>query len=162
MQRLLENLSTLVLALALALVVWVVAAREEDPIQTGRFQEPIPIEVSAAPVGTKLWTPVRESALVTLRAPKSSWDRLRQESFQAYADISSLPPGLHEVPVQVVCSDPEVEILSIAPERISVRLERMAEKIERVVWEVVPDLAEMLIIKEIERIKAEIEGKGSN
>lgn len=137
MQRLLENLGSIILALALALTVWVVAAREENPIQTGRFQEPIPVEVSAAPAGTKLWTPVRESVLVTLRAPKSSWERLRLESFQARADISSLAPGLHEVPVAVTCSDPEVEVLGIAPERISVRLERLAEKIVPVRVEVV-------------------------
>ncbi|MGC8836895.1 MAG: CdaR family protein [Anaerolineae bacterium] len=137
MRQLVENLGSVVLALALALTVWVVAAREENPIQTGRFQEPIPIEVSAAPTGTKLWTPVRESVLVTLRAPKSSWDRLRPESFQARVDISSLAPGLHEVPVSVACSDPEVQILSITPERISVRLERLAEKIVPVRVEVV-------------------------
>ena len=137
MQRLLENLGSLILALALALAVWVAAAREENPIQTGRFQEPIPIEVSAPPTGTKLWTPVRESVLVTLRAPKSSWERLRLESFQARVDISALEPGLHEVPVSVVCSDPQVEILSIAPERLSIRLERLAEKLVPVRVEVV-------------------------
>jgi len=39
--------------------------------------------------------------------------------------------------------------------------ERLVERIEKVVWEVVPDLAEMLITKEIERIKTTIEGKES-
>jgi CheY-like chemotaxis protein len=36
--------------------------------------------------------------------------------------------------------------------------ERLAGKIERIVWEVVPDLAEHLITQEIERIKAQAEG----
>ncbi|MBC7224720.1 MAG: hypothetical protein H5T59_10685 [Anaerolineae bacterium] len=137
MQRLLENLGSIFLALALAVVVWVVAAREEDPIQTARFPEPIPVEVTAAPLGTKLWSPVQEVVEVTIRAPKSSWDRLRVESFRAQADISSLEPGLHEVPVGVQCSDPEVQIVGVAPGRISVRLERLAEKLVPVRVEVV-------------------------
>lgn len=38
-------------------------------------------------------------------------------------------------------------------------MEKLAEQIEQIAREVVPDLAETLIIKEIERIKASIEGK---
>jgi hypothetical protein len=38
-------------------------------------------------------------------------------------------------------------------------MEKLAERIEQIVREVVPDLAETAIIKEIERIKASIEGK---
>ena len=34
----------------------------------------------------------------------------------------------------------------------------LAGKIERIVWEVVPDLAEHLITQEIERIKGQAEG----
>ena len=36
--------------------------------------------------------------------------------------------------------------------------ERLAGKIERIVWEVVPDLAEHLITQEIDRIRAQAEG----
>ena len=38
----------------------------------------------------------------------------------------------------------------------------LIERIERIVWEVVPDLAEILITKEIERIRAQAEGKQSS
>jgi hypothetical protein len=38
----------------------------------------------------------------------------------------------------------------------------LLERIERIVWEVVPDLAEILITKEIERIRALAEGKQSS
>jgi hypothetical protein len=40
--------------------------------------------------------------------------------------------------------------------------DKMLERIERIVWEVVPDLAEILITKEIERIRALAEGKQSS
>ena len=128
MQRWLSSLGSFLLALAMAGVVWVVAQREENPIIQGRFSESIPIEVSTAPAGTKIWDPIAESVWLTIRAPKSSWDNLRRQSFQARLDISKLEPGLHDVEVVVRSSDPEVEILERSPARLSVRLERLGEK----------------------------------
>jgi len=129
MQRLLTNLGSIVLAFVLASVIWVVAAREENPITDGQFSDPIPIEVTTPSLGTKLWDPIDESVVVTIRAPKSSWDNLRRQSFRATADVSSLEPGLHDVDVVVQCSDPEVKILEKSPTKVSVRLERLAEKV---------------------------------
>jgi hypothetical protein len=40
--------------------------------------------------------------------------------------------------------------------------EKLVERIERIVWEVVPDMAEILITKEIERIRDMAEDKGSS
>jgi len=40
--------------------------------------------------------------------------------------------------------------------------DKLLERIERIVWEVVPELAEILITKEIERIRAAAEGKQSS
>jgi hypothetical protein len=37
--------------------------------------------------------------------------------------------------------------------------EKLVKRIEEIVWEVVPDLAEILITREIERIRAAAEGK---
>ncbi|OGB98987.1 MAG: hypothetical protein A3G35_04885 [candidate division NC10 bacterium RIFCSPLOWO2_12_FULL_66_18] len=60
---------------------------------------------------------------------------------------------------------PEMEAMRQAvTERVAHELARelsntLIERIERIVWEVVPDLAEILITKEIERIRAQSEGK---
>jgi hypothetical protein len=40
--------------------------------------------------------------------------------------------------------------------------DKLLDRIERIVWEVVPDLAEILISKEIERIRSQAEGKESS
>ena len=40
--------------------------------------------------------------------------------------------------------------------------DKLLERIKRIVWEVVPDLAEILISKEIERIRSQAEGKQSS
>ena len=40
--------------------------------------------------------------------------------------------------------------------------DKLLERIEQIVWEVVPDLAEILITREIERIRSQAEGKQSS
>ncbi len=40
--------------------------------------------------------------------------------------------------------------------------EKLLDRVERIVWEVVPDLAEVLITREIERIRSQAEGKQSS
>ena len=40
--------------------------------------------------------------------------------------------------------------------------DKLLERIERIVWEVVPDLAEILISQEIDRIRAQAESKQSS
>ncbi len=56
MQRWLGRLGSIALALALAGVIWVVAAREENPIIRGRFSDTIPVEVTAPPAGLNCGT----------------------------------------------------------------------------------------------------------
>lgn len=41
-------------------------------------------------------------------------------------------------------------------------VEKLVDRIEQVIWEVVPELAEVLIKKEIERIREAVEGRGSS
>ncbi len=47
-----NDVGMILLALVLAIVVWIVAIREEDPLQSGEFQDVIPIEVRNQPEGT--------------------------------------------------------------------------------------------------------------
>ena len=49
LRRLLNNVSSITSALVLAIVVWVVAANEENPIVQDVFSEAIPIEIINQP-----------------------------------------------------------------------------------------------------------------
>jgi len=44
-RRIMDNLGSGILALALATIVWIVAVNEENPIIEDVFKEPIPIQV---------------------------------------------------------------------------------------------------------------------
>jgi len=87
------------------------------------------------------------------------------------AEVLATPPSIEAVEKKIEAAPPfagmtpEMGTLRQAvTERVAHELAKelsgqLIERIERIVWEVVPDLAEILINKEIERIRAMSEGK---
>jgi YbbR domain-containing protein len=126
--RLLNNVSSITLALVLAIVVWVVAANEENPIVEDTFSEAVPIEIVNQPEGTVIFGDVVDKVQLTLRASQASWDELNVNKFRAQADLAGLDGGVHDVEVQVTRSDDSIRIVEKKPEKITVRLEELKEK----------------------------------
>jgi len=94
---LLRNLGTLGLALLLALVAWVVAVHEEDPLEERAFSQLVPVEVIHLPAGTIVVGEPGWQTSATLRAPRSIWGTLTAGEIHARADLSGLGPGPHDV-----------------------------------------------------------------
>jgi YbbR domain-containing protein len=128
LHRLLNNLGSIILALVLAIVVWVVAANEENPIVEDVFPEAVPIEIVNQPEGTIIFGDVVDTVQLTLRASQASWDELSVNKFRAQVDLAGLGTGVHDLEVQVTCSDDSVRIVKKKPEKITVRLEELKEK----------------------------------
>jgi YbbR domain-containing protein len=128
LRRLLNNVGSITLALALAVVVWVVAANEENPIKEDVFSEAIPIEIINQPEGTVILGDIVDKVQLTLRASQVSWDELSVNKFRAQADLIGLNAGVHDVTVQVTCSDDSIRIVEKKPEKITIRLEELKEK----------------------------------
>jgi YbbR domain-containing protein len=128
LRRLLNNVGSITLALILAIVVWVVAANEENPIVEDVFSEAIPIEIVNQPEGTIIFGDVVDKVRLTLRAPQASWDELSVNKFQAQVDLAGLDTGIHDVEVQVTRSDDLIRIVEKKPEKITIRLEELKEK----------------------------------
>jgi YbbR domain-containing protein len=70
---------------------------------------------------------VPDRVTLRLRAPQSSWQELSPAKFRAWIDLESLPPGLHDVPVQIEVSDRSVVVVEKRPTNVNVRLESLAE-----------------------------------
>lgn len=128
LRRLLNNVGSITLALIFAIIVWVVAANEENPIVEDVFPETIPIEIINQPKGTLIFGEVVDRVQLTLRAPQASWEELSVNKFRAQVDLTGLDASPHDVQVQVTCSDDSVRIVEKKPEKITVRLEELKEK----------------------------------
>ncbi len=125
---LVENIGLGVLALMLALLVWMGATFQDNPPKTQLFAEPIPIELINRPRG---WIVRNQSATVVrveVRGRQDSLNLLTTSSFRATADLAGLETGLHQVPVEVECSDRSVSIIAQDPPAISLTLDQEESK----------------------------------
>jgi YbbR domain-containing protein len=125
LRRLAHNLPTFFLAFILALAVWVMAVTTADPDVTQSYPTPISIEFVGQDPGLIMTGTVPRQVQVTLRAPRSIWNRFTsgEASIRAVADLTGLGSGTHAVEVQVQIATRLVRIISVTPQTLKLSLE---------------------------------------
>lgn len=120
------------LALFLAVLVWVVASYEADPPKTDVFSG-IPVEIRGKAPTLRIMNQTTWWLEVEIRAPDSSWQELAAVSFEAYVDLAGLGEGSSMVPVRVTCpGDPAVTFLGQNPTEVSITLEQIISRTLRI------------------------------
>jgi len=117
------NIGTALLALVLAVVVWVNATYQSDRPQTDFFSQPIPITVLNPRADYVVTNEPVSEIQVEIKAFTSTWGTLTAKDFSATADWSGLQPGMNEVPVDISCTSRTVTILDYQPQTIFVQAE---------------------------------------
>jgi len=123
-----DNLSSALLALFLAVAVWVVAAYEEAPPRTDFFPSTIPVKIVNLGKNLIISNPVQTEVRIKIRALADTWKRLKPSSFEATLDLLGLEAGQHEVPVSIKTLEKGVAVLSVDPPRLTVNLEEVSER----------------------------------
>jgi YbbR domain-containing protein len=135
--RLLDSLGSLVLALVLALVIWIASTEKVAPILTadlagGAGDGPVPIAFTGTPPGTAWYAPDRRSVALSLRGIGEGLADLDASDFEASVDLSALDPGAAQYTgdVEVRCRDAwrclraGVRIASFQPAAVTVSVGR--------------------------------------
>ncbi len=125
---LISNLGTLLLAFALAVVVWISAVISEDP--NVLQDRTVPIEIEGRDPNMILLGDFAKQVQVTVRATQSVWDRIiiSENAISAWVDISGLEAGTHDLPVHTSINpdyDP-ARIVQTKPETIAITMEPLA------------------------------------
>lgn len=138
-----RNLSTFLLAFALAFAVWISAVVAADPNEERDFPAPLALEVRGLDPGLILIGNLPTEVQVRLSAPGSLWEQLTSESSSvaAYIDLSDLPDGEHVVPVLIESSLRPIRVVLVSPAELSIALEPRAVKELPVVARVVGEPA---------------------
>ncbi len=119
------NLRTFFWAFILAMAVWVSAVTDADPDEVRAYPSPIPIEIIGQDPGLILTGEVPSQVEVTLRAPRSVWNRLtaEEDALRAILDLSGLGSGQHTVEVQIQIAVHPARLVSVTPDTITLTLE---------------------------------------
>ncbi|MBE0409538.1 MAG: hypothetical protein IBX69_07385 [Anaerolineales bacterium] len=123
---LISNLGTMLLALALAMVVWIASVTAADP--DVEFTRTVSIDVLGLEEDFILISERPSTARVTLRAPQSVRDRMiiAENSVHTWIDLAELQEGTHMVEVRASTSEifRPARIVGITPEFVTVNLDR--------------------------------------
>lgn len=141
LRSLLRNISTIVLALILAVVVWVSAVVVADPNQEKDLR-PVTLERLGLDPNLLIVGDFQGQLRLTLQAPQSIWKRIEENPalVHAWVDLTGLPAGEHMVEVKIRIETSPVRVIEIEPEEILVRLEPLVQRDFPVTFIVTGDL----------------------
>jgi len=126
---LLDQLGAILLSLALAVVIWLIAVSQANPLITQDFPERINITVRGLDPSLQPVQPLaNESVRITIRAPRAAWDDLDLSDFSATVDLTGYNTGIHDVPVKVAVNDPRVTMLEVNPPSLRTELDLLATR----------------------------------
>lgn len=130
LRGILEQLGTILLSVALALVIWLIAVSQENPVVSQNFPERIPVTVRGLDSNLQSVQDLsKEAVRVSLRAPRAAWDGLAASDLAAAVDLSGYGVGTHDVPVTVDVNDPRVTVLGINPPSLRIQLDPLESKV---------------------------------
>lgn len=133
---LLDNLTMLLLAFALALFVWVTAVRQANPLQQRNYQ--LPVTQLARPDGILMNEPIAQVE-IRVEAPESVLGELTVGDFTAVIDLGSISFGRSQIPIQIQYDTrrwSQVRLVAQFPEATEVELDQRVTKEIPVVVEV--------------------------
>ena len=135
-----DTVGSALLALFVAVVLWVVATFNADPPLADYISLPIELVNQPSAQEMRIVEPGTDRVRIHIDAPQSTWDDLEDSGIRAYVDLADVTPGENELAVQIAWDDPyRIRLLSVDPERTSMRLERMLSK-EVPVQVTIPDV----------------------
>lgn len=127
MRALLSNLITLLLALALATLVWYVAVSEENPFDEQTLTAPIPVAFENLPPDLIRISPDSAQTVLTVRAPRSLLAGLTPDQIRVVADLSGLEARQYDVPLTVRFASSSLRFVRVTrmnPPTVRVTLEQ--------------------------------------
>jgi len=120
----------MLLALILAVMVWVSAVTSSDPTQEQAFPKPIPLQIIGQDPALIMVSDFPDNVNLVLSAPKSIWERLisEQNTVRAVVDLGGLSAGKHEVQIQIQVRVQPVKIVTYSPQTLTIVLEELATR----------------------------------
>ena len=126
-QKLWNNISTIIIAFILAIIVWVSSVVSADPNVNAEYSEPIQIQIIGLAEDQTLVGAIQETVIVKLGAPQSIWDQMNgsSEYISATVDVSNLESGDYFLTVDIEVEHSPVRVISIFPAEIKIQVENI-------------------------------------
>lgn len=124
-----KNITSLLLAFLLAIIVWVSATTASDPNQEEVFV--IPLEVLGQGEDIVVLGNLPSTVSVKIYAPRSRIEKLKEEkAIKAWISLADLGAGVYEVPIKIDIPDrvSPIQHLSTVPAKVDLTLDKLVTK----------------------------------
>ncbi len=124
-----SNLTSLILSLLLALVIWISAVTSANPNTEAEFTLPLEVVQQASDIA--IVDEIPENVSVTLLAPESIIQQLEEDNpLVATINLSDIAAGTYRFPVQITIPDQikPVRILEQNPKQLELRVSNLVSK----------------------------------
>jgi YbbR domain-containing protein len=122
------NLFSLLLAVILAVAVWMNAVSTDDPDETRILSVPLAIEVVGLRDGLVVQGYESVDVQVTFRAPRSVWSLLVPENIHARMDLTGKAEGEYSVPIRIQTDVSPVLVEAVEPSKVDILIDRLASR----------------------------------
>ena len=119
-----RNLLPKLLAILVALILWIFVMNEQNPPVEGTFQVSL---TSRNLSGKMIVMEAPESVRVKVRGLRNAIAGAAGRNFQAYVDLKGLSPGQYDLPVAVALP-PGYELLEVVPAKVNVKIEAVQSR----------------------------------
>lgn len=124
---LLSYFGSFLLALSLAVIIWVTATQEQDPMRTQFLQ--VDLEFAGQPENSILIRPEDQSIQIRVEGPESVLNQISPNDFNAFVDLSQVPFGQSSmVPIEITTSARNIEDSIPIPDEIEVLIEEQVTR----------------------------------
>jgi YbbR domain-containing protein len=127
LRSLFGHIGNLLLALILAVLVWVVAERQANPSTEKTFPDSIPVTLQNLPAGMVTYDESADEVRVTVNTPDIVWNEIDPRQVTAWIDLSGQTSGTLDLPINVFVPDRAAPVVKIEPAFVRLKLEPLAE-----------------------------------
>lgn len=114
-----KNMPAKILALILAVVLWVYVMNDQNPMIESSVE--VPLEVRNQPAATALLD-VPDKVKIKVRAPRNLLINLQNQEIKAYIDLKGIGEGRSTVKIYTTVPT-NLEVAEVFPERVNLRVE---------------------------------------
>lgn len=130
LKRLVRELRTLLTALFLAVVVWVIVVNTTDPVEKRVYSGSVKIDVVGLGQNLMLADPLPENINVILSAPKSVWNSALsgQKPVWGVLDLTNLTAGTYDVDLKILTRASPIRVDGFTPSVLTVTIQEIVQK----------------------------------
>jgi len=161
-QRIISNILWFAGSLGLAFVVWLFAVSARDPIEERRLAERAEIQFVYDDEIMILTDVSSETAIIRARGQRSNLSLLTVDDMTVTADLSTLPPGTHQV-VLAADSRRDHVVVDTVPRQVTVTLELRESRLVPITLDYVGELPAGFIMgdPEVSAMQTTVRGAAS-